>query len=199
MTDGSDGSEGDVKTKRFFRETGIGAQIADLAEPVIESLGCRLVRVVVSGRDGATVQIMAERPKDAITIEDCTLISRQLSPVLDACELMNGGYNLEISSPGIDRPLVRPSDFVDWSGYEAKIELREAIDGRKRFRGLIEGYEQGELRLVVDLKDDKERPVHNTQVLGFPVEFIENAKLVMTDELVRMALARQKKAGGDRD
>ncbi len=186
----TDGSEGGAEARRFFREKGIAADVAALAEPVLESLDFRLVRVVVSARSGATVQIMVERPKGAITIEDCSLISRQLSPVLDAGELAIGRHNLEISSPGIDRPLVRPSDFEDWSGYEARIELREMVGGRKRFRGLIEGYEQGELRLEVALESGTE-----TQILGFPVDLIESAKLVMTDELVAAALARRKNVG----
>ncbi|MGI9386307.1 MAG: ribosome maturation factor RimP, partial [Methyloligellaceae bacterium] len=189
--------EGGVGAKRFIRETGIAADIAGIAEPVLKSLGFRLVRVVVSGRSGTTVQIMADRPTGSITIEDCTLISRQLSSVLDAHELMAGEYNLEISSPGIDRPLVRPSDFEDWSGFEAKIELRKTIDGRKRFRGQIEGFEQGEVRLLVDLDGGKEKKGKACQTLGFSTDLIESAKLVMTDELVSAALARQKNTGRD--
>ena len=104
-------------------------------------MGFRLVRVAISGRDGSTVQIMAERPDGTITVEECAEISRSLSPVLDAHDPIPGQYTLEMSSPGIDRPLVRPSDFEDWAGYEAKIELKEPISGRKRFRGVLEGVE----------------------------------------------------------
>ena len=193
----TDGSEGRIEAKRFIRETGIAAEIAGLTEPVLESLGFRLVRVLVSSRNGTTVQIMAERPGDIIRIEDCTLISRQLSPVLDAHEPIAGGYHLEISSPGIDRPLVRPSDFEDWSGYEAKVELQETIEGRKRFRGVIEGYENGELRLIVELEDGSQEKVKNRQVLGLAVDRIASAKLVMTDKLLSAALARRKRAGQD--
>jgi ribosome maturation factor RimP len=116
--------------RRFVRETGTARVIADLAEPVLGELGFRLVRVKVSGRDGGTVQIMAERPGGEMSVEDCATISRRLSPVLDAYDPMPGHYRLEVSSPGIDRPLVRPSDFALWAGHEAKVELTELFDGR---------------------------------------------------------------------
>ena len=137
--------------RRFARETGTERTIADLAEPVLEELGFRLVRVKVSGRDGGTVQIMAERAGGEMSIEDCAVISRSLSPVLDAYDPMPGHYNLEVSSPGIDRPLVRPSDFALWVGHEAKVELKEPVDGRKRFRGVIEGIADDEARLRICL------------------------------------------------
>lgn len=176
-------------TERFIRETGPAAQCAELVEPVLESLGFRLVRVQISGREGKTVQIMAERPDGTISIDDCEAISRQLSPLLDVHEPVSGSYRLEISSPGIDRPLVRPSDFEDWAGYEAKIELSEPVDGRKRFRGMLEGFEDGEVRMTVDLDQ------LGKQNLGFPVGLIGDAKLVLTDELIREALTRAKAAG----
>ena len=131
--------------------------IADLAEPVLEELGFRLVRVKVSGRDGGTVQIMAERPSGEMTVEDCATISRRLSPVLDAYDPMPGTYRLEVSSPGIDRPLVRPSDFALWTGHEAKVELKELVDGRKRFRGVIEGVVKDEVRLKIELEGKAEK------------------------------------------
>lgn len=172
-----------MSDERFVRESGPAGEIAALAEPVIEDLGFRLVRVVVSGRDGGTVQIMVERADGSCTIDDCTAISRAISPLLDAHDPMPGRYHLEVSSPGIDRPLVRASDFEAWAGYEAKVELREAVSGRKRFRGTLEGYEDGEVRLRADLEDG-EGPRH----LGFPVELVSSAKLVMSDELIRAAL-----------
>ena len=135
--------------QRFARETGPERTIADLAEPVLKELGFRLVRVKVSGRDGGTVQIMAERPGGDMTVEDCATISRALSPVLDAYDPMPGQYRLEVSSPGLDRPLVRPSDFAQWAGHEAKVELKELVDGRKRFRGVIEGIVEDEVRLKI--------------------------------------------------
>ncbi len=176
-------------TERFIRETGPAAECASLVEPVLESLGFRLVRVQISGRDGKTLQIMAERHDGTISIDDCEAISREVSPLLDVHEPVSGSYRLEISSPGIDRPLVRPSDFEDWAGYEAKVELREPVDGRKRFRGVIEGFDDGEVRMTVDLGEPGE------QVLGFPVALVGDAKLVLTDELIREALNRAKAKG----
>jgi ribosome maturation factor RimP len=182
--------------KRYVRETGSAGQIADLIEPALADLGFRLVRVRIMGREEQTLQIMAERDDGTISIEDCVSISRQLSPLLDAHDPISGKYVLEVSSPGIDRPLVRPSDFEDWSGYEAKIELVEMLEGRKRFRGIIEGYADGELRLEVDLDQI------GRQVIGLAVGLIAEARLVLTDELVRESLRRNKAAqvaGDDAD
>jgi len=175
--------------RRFVRETGPARQIADLAEPVLEELGFRLVRVKVSGRDGGTVQIMAERPTGEMTVEDCATISRRLSPVLDAYDLLPGQYRLEISSPGIDRPLVRPSDFALWAGHEAKVELRELVDGRKRFRGVIEGVAKDEARLRIEL-EGKAEPV----TIGLPFSLISEAKLVADIESFRADLSGKKPA-----
>jgi ribosome maturation factor RimP len=168
--------------ERFMRESGLAAEIVTLAEPVIEELGLRLVRVKISAQGGTIVQIMADRPSGAISVDDCASISRRLSPLLDAHDPIPGGYTLEVSSPGIDRPLVRPSDFEDWAGFEAKIELKELVDGRRRFRGVLEGYEDGEARLRIELKDYDE-----PQVVGLPVALIGEAKLVLTDSLLKLA------------
>ena len=168
--------------ERFIRESGVAAQIAALAEPVIEELGLRLVRVSISSQGGTTVQIMADRPGGVISVDDCADISRQLSPLLDAHDPIRGFYVLEVSSPGIARPLVRPSDFDDWAGFEAKIELREMIDGRRRFRGILDGYENGEARLRIELKD-----FDGPQIVGLPVSMINDAKLVLTDDLLKLA------------
>jgi ribosome maturation factor RimP len=178
-------SETDLQ-KRFYRENGMAARIAALAEPVVTDLGYRLVRVKVSGQSGSTLQIMVDRPERAITVDDCALVSRRLSPILDASDPMPGSFLLEISSPGIDRPLVRPSDFIDWTGFEAKIEMKELIAARRRFRGVIEGYEDGEARLQVKLKDFEE-----PQTIGLPVDLIADAKLVLTDELLKAAKEAQ--------
>lgn len=172
---------------RFVSETGPAGDIAALAEPVLAENGFRLVRVTVSGRDGGTVQIMAERPDGTMSIDDCAVVSRQLSPLLDAHDPMPGSYRLEVSSPGIDRPLVRASDFEAWAGYEAKLELNQLVDGRRRFRGRIEGFADGEVRLEVDLEDGQ-----GPRILGFAAPMIAGAKLVMNDELARAALS----AGG---
>ncbi len=175
--------------QRFLRETGTAGQIADLIEPVLEDLGFRLVRVRIMGRDTQqTLQVMAERPDGTISIDDCAEISRQLSPILDVSDPIASKYDLEVSSPGIDRPLARPSDFEEWAGFEAKVELNELLDGRKRFRGRVEGYDDGELRLEVDL-DQVGR-----HVLGLPLEMIAEARLVLDDELVRESLRRSKAA-----
>lgn len=176
-----------ANTERFLRETGVAAEIAAIVEPVLGDLGFRLVRVKVQG-DGRDriVQLMAERPDGSITVDDCEAISKGVSPVLDVSDPISGAYRLEVSSPGIDRPLVRPSDFEDWSGHEAKIELKEQIDGRKRFKGVLEGFEDGEVRIKADTGE------HGIQHLGLPVHLISDAKLVLTDELIREALQRAK-------
>jgi ribosome maturation factor RimP len=175
--------------QRFTRETGAERMVADLAEPVLEELGFRLVRVKISGRDGGTVQIMAERPNGEMSVEDCATISRRLSPVLDAYDPMPGHYRLEVSSPGIDRPLVRPSDFALWAGHEAKIELKEPVDGRKRFRGVIEGVVKDEVRLRMEL-EGKAEPV----TIGLPFSLIGEAKLVADFEGFRADLSGKKPA-----
>src|SRR5882762_8730861 len=120
---------------RLITEQGAAARVAAIAEPVLAGLGFRLVRVRVSGLSGCTVQIMAERPDRTMTIEDCETVSRTLSPVLDVADPIDRAYRLEISSPGIDRPLVRQSDFERFAGQSVKIEMAVAIDGRRRFRG----------------------------------------------------------------
>ena len=173
--------------ERFLHETGLAADIAAVAEPVLEGMGFRLVRVHISGREDRIVQIMAERPDGTISVDDCETISRGLSPVLDVSDPIPGKYRLEISSPGIDRPLVRPSDFEDWSGHEAKIELKHPVDGRRRFKGQLEGFEDGEVRIAADIEG------LGRQHLGFAVHMIDDAKLVLTDELIRDALTRAKK------
>ena len=182
-------SAGANADQRFVRETGPARAIADLAEPVLEELGFRLVRVKVSGRDGGTVQVMAERPSGEMTVEDCATISRRLSPVLDAYDPMPGTYRLEVSSPGIDRPLVRPSDFALWTGHEAKIELTELVDGRKRFRGVIEGVVKDEVRLNMELEGKAEKVT-----IGLPFSLIGEAKLVTDMDSLRADLADKKPA-----
>jgi ribosome maturation factor RimP len=184
---------GRASDARFIGETGLAAQLAAIAEPVLTDLGFRLVRVVLSGRNGTTVQIMAERPDGTISVKECADISRRLSPVLDAHDPIQGQYTLELSSPGIDRPLVRPSDFEDWAGYEAKIEMKELIAGRKRFRGMLEGVEGEEVRIEVEL-DQLGR-----QVIGLPIRLVAEARLVLTDELIREALRRAKKGAKKSD
>lgn len=173
--------------ERFIKETGAAAAIAELSEPVLESLGFRLVQARILSGQGTIVELMAERPDGSMTIDDCRTVSLALSPVLDVHDPMPGAYRLQISSPGIDRPLVRPSDFDQWAGFEARVELKEMIDGRRRFRGVIEGFDDGEVRIEVDLGKE-----HGVKLLGLPIGLIDEAKLVLTDELVRESLRRTK-------
>lgn len=173
--------------RRFLRETGLAAEVADVVEPILADLGFRLVRVMLTGVAADRVlQIMAERPDGTISIDDCEEISKALSPALDVADSITGTYRLEISSPGIDRPLVRPTDFDDWSGHEVKLELKQPVDGRKRFKGVLEGFEAGEVRIAADAGK------LGLQHLGFPVDLIADARLVLTDELIREALTRAK-------
>jgi ribosome maturation factor RimP len=174
---------------RLIMEPGLSARVAHVAEPVIEQLGYRLVRVKVSGADGCTVQIMAEQPDGSMTVEDCEAVSRALSPVLDVADLIDRAYRLEISSPGIDRPLVRKSDFDRYAGHLARIEMDVPVDGRKRFRGRLSGTE-GE---VARLHRDDAAAGEAADVL-LPINEMSEAKLVLTDELVKEALRREKSA-----
>ena len=173
-----------VGEPRLIAETGLPARIAAIAEPVLADFGYRLVRVHVSGRDGCTVQIMAERPDGTFTIDDCEATSRALSPALDVEDPIRGGYRLELSSPGIDRPLVRRSDFERHVGHEAKIEMAAMIDGRKRFRGEIAGVD-GDIALL-RLGEAKDQIAH------LPIADMLEAKLVLTDSLIAQSLKRGK-------
>ena len=173
---------------RLVTETGLAARIAAIAEPVLAGLGFRLVRVRVSGRDGMTVQIMAERPDGSFAIEDCEAASRTLSPALDVEDPIPGGYRLELSSPGIDRPLVRVSDFERAKGHEVKIEMAVPVEGRKRFRGEVEGA-AGTDALVRIAGAEGE-----TTTVRLPVGDMAEARLVLTDALIAESLRRGKDA-----
>jgi ribosome maturation factor RimP len=170
--------------QRLARETGPAQRVAALAEPVLAEMGFRLVRVKMSG---PTLQIMGERPDGTFSIDDCEAVSRALSPVLDVADVIASRYHLEISSPGIDRPLVRASDFEAWAGHEVKIEMAVPVVGRKRFKGMLEGYHEGEVRLFID---DPENPAKNKVLIGVPFSDIGEAKLVLTDQLIEAARAR---------
>ena len=132
---------------RLARETGPAQRVAALAEPVLADMGFRLVRVKMSG---PTLQIMAERPDGTFSIDDCEAVSRAMSPILDVEDPVSSRYHLEVSSPGIDRPLVRASDFEAWAGHEVKVEMAVPVAGRKRFKGTLEGYHEGEVRLFIE-------------------------------------------------
>ncbi len=166
-----------MTTPRVTRESGLEARIAHIVEPIAVDLGYELVRVKVSGLNGMTVQIMAERPDGTMSVDDCERLSRDISPAMDVADPINREYHLEISSPGIDRPLTRAKDFETWAGYEAKIEAEQAIDGRKRFRGVLLGVRDGTagIRLIDGADDD----------VWLPVEAIAEAKLVLSDALIK--------------
>jgi ribosome maturation factor RimP len=174
---------------RLIVEQGVAARVAAIAEPVLIGMGYRLVRVKISGLDGCTVQIMAERPDGTMTVEDCEEVSRALSPVLDVADPIDRAYRLEVSSPGLDRPLVRRSDFVRFAGHQLKLETAVTIDGRRRFRGLLLGVE-GEAARV---RRDDAAPGEASEIL-LPIEDIAEAKLVLTDALIAESLRRGKAA-----
>ena len=174
---------------RLIVEPGLPARVATIAEPMIESLGYRLVRVKVSASEGCTVQIMAERPDGSMKVEDCETVSRALSPVLDVADPIERAYRLEISSPGIDRSLVRKSDFDRYAGHLVKIEMEIPVNGRKRFRGQLAGTEGNAARI----RRDDAAPDEEADVL-LPIEEMSKAKLVLTDDLVTEALRREKTA-----
>ncbi len=185
----------DAHTARVVRETGLAARVAAIVEPAIEGLGYRLVRVKVSGQNGCTVQIMAERADGTFSIEDCELVSKDISPVLDVDDPVKTAYHLEVSSPGIDRPLVRPIDFVRAVGHEAKIELSRPIDtgtgeGRRRYRGIIHAALDETVELTIDATG-------GALTVALPYDAIEDARLVMTDALIEAAQKAQDAATAD--
>jgi ribosome maturation factor RimP len=172
---------------RLVTEPGRAARVAALAEPVLIQLGYRLVRVRVSGASGCTVQIMAERPDGAMAVEDCETVSRALSPVLDLADPIESAYRLEISSPGIDRPLVRRSDFDRYAGHVAHVEMLVLVDGRKRFRGELLGTDGECVRLRL-----AETATTAPAEVALRLDDIMEAKLVLTDELISQSLRRSK-------
>jgi ribosome maturation factor RimP len=172
---------------RLITEPGRAARVAALAEPVLADLGYRLVRVRISGTAGCTVQIMAERPDGSMAIEDCEAASRALSPVFDANDPIEGAYRLEISSPGIARPLVRRSDFDRYAGHVAHIEMLAPIDGRKRFRGELLGTQDDSVRL----RRTDPAAGDNPEAL-LPIDDMAEARLVLTDALIAQSLRRSK-------
>lgn len=176
-------------TERLARETGPAQRIAALAEPVLEGMGFRLVRVKLIG---GTVQIMAERPDGTFSIDDCEQFSRAFSPMMDVSDIMPGRYQLEVSSPGIDRPLVRAQDFEDWAGHDVKLEMAVAQAGRKRFRGELEGYADGEVRLFIDNPEGGKDKL----LIGVPFQDIGEARLVLSDELIEAARLKHQSSAG---
>jgi ribosome maturation factor RimP len=180
---------------RILRETGVAARVATIVEPVLEDIGLRLVRVRVTAQNGCTVQIMAERPDGSMTVEDCELASRAVSPALDVDDPITRAYHLELSSPGIDRPLVRLGDFERWAGHIAKIEMAEPTDdGRKRFRGVLAGVESESGRAKIE-RDDV--AAGEDKLVALKVADMAEARLVLTDALIDESLKRGKQAERD--
>ena len=203
---------GDATEPRLIAETGTAARVAAIAEPALATLGFRLVRVRISAADGCTVQVMAERPDGNFEVEDCEAASRVLSPLLDEADPIDRAYRLEISSPGIDRPLTRRSDFERYAGHVVKIEMALPVDGRKRFRGTLLGVQDTTARVrdddgkpgaKPDAKSDTKpgaksdtksdaKPDDDAAELLLPIDDMAEAKLVLTDALVTEALRRAK-------
>jgi len=173
--------------RRISTETGVEAKIASIIEPEANYLGFRLVRVKLSAANGTTLQVMAEREDGTMSVEDCETLSRAISPVLDVQDPVEKAYHLEVSSPGIDRPLVRRSDFETWTGHVAKLETGRMIDGRKRFKGVITGFENNEVRFRRETPSKDE-----SAEFTIPLDTIATARLVLTDELITEALKRDK-------
>lgn len=172
---------------RLVTETGVEARVAAIIEPALIDLGYRLVRVRMSGLNGVTLQIFAEKADGTMSVEDCEAVSNVISPLLDVDDPIGKAYSLEMSSPGMDRILVRRSDFVRWSGFEAKLELSVPLLGRKRFRGWLTGIkdDKGGMRLLQALED-------GTKEIEFPLDTVSEARLVLNEALIREALKAAK-------
>jgi ribosome maturation factor RimP len=169
----------------LIAKTAIDQRMAEILTPVIEGMGFEVVRIRLMGGKTKTLQIMAERPEGGIEVDECAKISGAVSAVLDVEDPLEDAYTLEVSSPGIDRPLTRLKDFETFEGYEAKIETTDMIDGRRRFKGVLAGIEGDEV--LVNIEDG--RPV------GLHYDWLSDAKLVLTDDLIKEML-RQRKAAG---
>ncbi len=169
----------------LIAKAAIDRKLAEIVQPVIEGLGYELVRIRMMGSKTKALQIMAERPEGGIEVDDCAKISTAVSAILDVEDPFEDPYALEVSSPGIDRPLTRFKDFDMWNGYEAKIETEELVDGRRRFKGMLAGTNDDEVLITID-----------EGTIGLKFDWLSDAKLVLTDELITEML-RQRKASGD--
>ncbi len=171
--------------KNLIAKTALDRRMAEIVTPVVEDLGYELVRLRLMSGETPTLQIMAERPEGGIEVDDCGAISSAVSAVLDVEDPIIEAYHLEVSSPGIDRPLTRLKDFETFEGYEVKLETAEMIDGQKRFRGELAGVEGEEVLLNIQ-----------EGTIGLQFDWLVEAKLIMTDELIK-AMLRQRKAAGN--
>jgi ribosome maturation factor RimP len=172
----------------LIAKTAIDRRLADIVGPVIESMGFELVRIRLMGGNTRTLQVMADRPDGGIIVEDCAQISLAISAVLDVEDPIEDNYHLEVSSPGIDRPLTRLKDFDIWNGYEARIETTELISGRRRFKGNLAGTEGDEVLIEIE---ESGAPV----TIGLKFDWLSDAKLILNDDLIAEML-RQRKASG---
>ena len=172
----------------LIAKTAIDKRLAEIVRPVIEDLGFELVRIRLMGGETKTLQIMAERPEGGIEVDQCADISNAVSAVLDVEDPILDAYNLEVSSPGIDRPLTRLKDFDTFEGYDAKLETSELIDGQRRFRGILAGIEGEDVLVNIQQGGD-------VVTVGLNIDWLTDAKLVMTDELIREMLRQRKTAG----
>lgn len=178
-----------IEEPRLITENGVASRVGRIVEPMIRSLGFRLVRVRISGLNGCTVQIMAERPDGTFSVDDCEAVSRAVAPLLDVEDPISTAYNLEISSPGIDRPLVRASDFGRWIGFDVRVEMAVPVEGRKRFRGFIDAVEGENVAILLpDVPEGEEQ----RRVLD--MRDISEARLVLTDAVIEESLRRGKEA-----
>ena len=184
----------DLTEKRYIKETGLEQRIARIVEPVANDLGYSLVRVKMTQENGLTLQIMAEDGNGRFNITDCERLSKDVSPVLDVEDPIDREYHLEVSSPGIDRPLVRARDFAAYIGHEAKVELSDLLDGRRRFRGLIKAVDGD--HVVITLPDV---PKGTEPDFRLPLSMLAEAKLVMTDKLMNLAQVDQEEFPIDDD
>ena len=179
-------------TNDLIAKTAIDRRLAEIITPVIEDLGYELVRVRLQGGKTATLQLMADRPEGGINVDDCAQISTAVSATLDVEDPIEDNYHLEVSSPGIDRPLTRLKDFGTFEGFEARLDLNQAIDGRKKFKGVLAGVEGTEVLIIIVDKGQ-------THTIGLDFDLLSDAKLVLTDELIKEMLRQKKEAGVEID
>lgn len=172
----------------LIAKTAIDRRLAEIISPVIEDLGFELIRVRLQGGKQAILQIMADRPEGGINVDDCGDISVAVSATLDVEDPLEEAYHLEVSSPGIDRPLTRLKDFETFQGYEVRLETNQAIDGRKRWKGELAGIEGDEVLLNIDVDGE-------IQTVGLHLDWLSDAKLVLSDDLIREMLRQKKEAG----
>lgn len=182
-------SETTAVEPRLVTETGVDARVAAIIEPIILDMGYQLVRVKLSGQNGLTLQIMAERPDGTMTVNDCEKLSMAISPALDVEDPIDKAYHLEMSSPGIDRPMVRKGDFRRWCGHLIKCETSIMVEGRKRFRGKIVSVDDNGFVL------ERDQPAYGEETMvTIPFDAFAEGRLILTDDLIRDALKADKEA-----